>query len=606
MIKTFLKFVCLSVATWSAVQAEAVEYYGLDMDFAWTNAPTSSRIFPVSAGIYKMIQPDGTVRMFQEDETRPGVIIGKMPWVGVISGNSISVCADPDFTEGRKRTAFNFIGGKLKSIYLDGETVTFSGFKPQEDNPEQLWPEQKKWKLGKNQDGDIWKDDTSRLRLWFTNPNVAGMLFAQLALLGLACAASLKRKFRLIAGLPFVGLMLAGLFMTGSRSAFIAFVIGFISYSFLKNGFLRGNITPRMLIVSSAVIVCLAVILLLTGQVARFTGNLFAIDASNSMRIDIAKAAMMSIADAPCGWHGGFLPAHTAWLNWYEPSLKRTVWTHFTFMAEIGWVGTIIYLSLCAFLLIFSFRLAKKGTTPLAFSILAAYFIAGWLNPVYGYKSLFVIPILSFIWACLANPRPTRREFTVMCILSGVIAICLMGGMIVFGKAIRPSWLPPITVRGKRVEINGCDAKVWVVEDRYVLGGRAYPGREIILHYLRNPNSSPMGYVHAVRDLPEATEVLVLPGKTGRDYIKRFNSGTACKAKKILFLSPAFDPCEIPSKLNETSEVLVVCGDLAVNAKPEWENLKTTVQILEGIEQYIPDWPKIILPKTNARKQKNE
>lgn len=605
MHKTLLAIFASLCAVGLVPQRAAGEHYGVSFDPASTNGVTSSRIFPVSAGIYRMVQPDGMVRQFHEDASRPGVILGTPPWLGVVDGNSISVCADPDHTGGRRRTAFNFSGGKLQSLYLDGTTYSFRGFKPQEEDPARLWPEERKRDFGKGGADDIWRHE-NRLRLWFVSPHVAAALLAQLALLGLACLVSLRGWRRLIGAL-LLPAMLAGLFMTCSRSAFLGFLFGAFAYCFLKQGFVRSLLTPRRLVFFLLAVLAVAGILVATGHAARFTGNLFKVDPGNVIRIESARGCLMAIADAPFGWHGGFLPVRTAILSWYEPSLKRTLWTHLTFIAQLGWVGGFAYLSACAFLLAVAFRLAWKGRTPLAFSVLAAYFIIGWLNPVYGRAELCVVPVLAIAWAFYANPRPTRRAFARLGVFACAVAGLTMAAFIVAGGELRPHWMPSLIVRGKRVSVNGKDPRVWVVEDRHVLGGRGYPGREILLHYLKHPKAEPLGYVHAVRDLPDQVDVLVLPGKAGARYLERFRDGTACKAKKILFLSPAFDPCDIPDALNDTAEVMAVCGDLAFTPKPAWEPLRTTVQILPGIEQYIPDWPEMLAPrlhpKTNTRKE---
>ena len=161
----------------------AAAFFGLNFNPASTNLPTEARIYPVSSSHYRMIQPDGVVRLFELTDPKEGILVGPKPWIGVIKKQRIDIWADPKYTGGKLRTAFTFIAGRLKLMVLDGKRFTFPKPVSQEGRLKELFPENKARQYEKNSTADIWRSDASRLRLWFANPNSAGILFAELLIL---------------------------------------------------------------------------------------------------------------------------------------------------------------------------------------------------------------------------------------------------------------------------------------------------------------------------------------------------------------------------------------------------------------------------------------
>ena len=54
----------------------AAAFFGLKFDPAATNAVTESRIYPVAPAAYRMVQPDGTARMFNLTDAEKGILAG--------------------------------------------------------------------------------------------------------------------------------------------------------------------------------------------------------------------------------------------------------------------------------------------------------------------------------------------------------------------------------------------------------------------------------------------------------------------------------------------------------------------------------------------------
>lgn len=98
----------------------AAVFFGLKFDPAATNAVTESRIYPVAPAAYRMVQPDGTARIFNLTDAEKGILAGPKPWLGVIKDRRIDIWADPEYTGGKLRTAFTFVAGRLRLMILDG------------------------------------------------------------------------------------------------------------------------------------------------------------------------------------------------------------------------------------------------------------------------------------------------------------------------------------------------------------------------------------------------------------------------------------------------------------------------------------------------------
>ena len=160
----------------------AAAYFGLDFDSATTNVATESRIYPVNPVAYRMVQPDGKVRIFELTDAKEGILLGGKPWLGVVKDDRIDIWADPKYTGGKLRTAFTFVAGRLRLMVLDGEKFTFPPMRRPKADIADMFPERKARSFEKNSSADIWQNDRKRLRLWFANPNSAGMLLAEVLL----------------------------------------------------------------------------------------------------------------------------------------------------------------------------------------------------------------------------------------------------------------------------------------------------------------------------------------------------------------------------------------------------------------------------------------
>lgn len=569
----------------------AIAIFGGSFDSAMTNVPSASRIYPVSRGVYRMVQPDGQKKLFELVDSKDGTLLGPRPWVGKMAKGRVDIWADPEKTGGELRTGYTFINGQLRMMQADGVTYRFpSGAPSFEGDLDSLFPVQKARSWEKGSSGDIWKGDKKRLRLWFANPNSAGMLFAQVVLLFVALAIRFGAH-RAWLGLCSVAAASSavGLLCTGSRGALLGCLLGIacLSIPYLKRLFSR-----RGLVIVGLAVLCLGGGVLATGQAKRLGNTFTSVDAGNSLRLKVAKAAVQMFADAPFGWTSGEAPARHACLNWYVFDETHTLRTHLMTMAELGWIKGFGYLAFWVLLLgIGVAALRRKSAEPL--SLLASFALAGCLNPVYRDWELWLLPGASTMLALWALRRESRRHWLTLLAGAGGVAALGVVLMIATGKVLPRTAAVSIRGVGNGAIVNGDVPKVWVVEDAAVLGGFGFPGREILAFYQQNAAAPALGYVRAVEDLPSEVDTLVLPGRAAATYLARLSeTGTkSCRARRVLFLSPSVGPDAVPARLLAESDVKWLAGLFAaLRAGSAYREERDWVSLRVGSELYLPGW----------------
>ena len=291
--------------------AAVLQYYGGVLDTSWTNRPSVARFVPKSASMYRMVQPDGQERVFELVDSKGGVLLGPKPWVGTIKNNRVDIWSDPEKTGGRLRTGYTFVNGQLRMMQADGRRYGFPPGRPCfSDSLSSLFPERHARSWEKGSSGDVWSGDPRRIRLWFANPNDAGMLFAEVALLFVWFSVVLARRRHW----PWICALLAlsaiyGLLCTGSRGALVAFLAGCM---LLMLPFVRKVFCRRGLLVVATVLVVGLSLVVVSGQAERIVGTFQSVDKGNSLRLKVAKSALMMLSDAPLGWTSGEVPGRSS------------------------------------------------------------------------------------------------------------------------------------------------------------------------------------------------------------------------------------------------------------------------------------------------------
>ena len=580
-----------------ALLAATVAYFGGTLDDGWTNAPTASRFYPATAAASVMVKPDGERWVFNHEDGE--IMRGPSPWVARRQGARVDVWNDPQLCVGKIRTGFTFIGGQLRGISADGREFKFPSGIPArgESGIAGLFPEERVRELSRGSSGDIWHHDAARWRLWFANPNDAGVLIV-LTMIVLSCMAiGVRRRHPKLAWLcagACLPLLVVAL-KTASRGALVAMLCGFAVIA-MRALFAERRTRRRSLRIIAFALLALAAAIVVSGNGSRLMRSLSSIDAGNRLRMKVARAAMEMFADAPQGWCGGEVPARSAALNWYIADERHIIRTHLITLAELGWFKGGAYLALWFFALALGWH-AWRRRQPAALAVWAGLFVAGCFNPVYRRWETWLWPAATIVWTvgCLSRQgelsRAVRRALVVAIPFAAVSVVALAGG----GRLLERR--APVAVYGSQgiTLVNGRQPDIWIVEDRAVLGGGGFPGREIMMYYHRHPEAPAVGYVYCLDDLPAAVGTLVLPGRRAQEFLQLSADGhTPCQAKRIVFLSPACGPAAIPAELQAKTQTVWFAGTLAARYCRDYSQPRAWVRFFPGCELYIPDWVELV------------
>lgn len=563
----------------------AAAYFGLDFDPAATNIATESRMYPISPVAYRMVQPDGKVRIFELTDTKEGVLLGPKPWLGVVKDRQIDIWADPQYTGGKLRTAFTFVAGRLRLMVLDGKKFTFAKMGSPKADLAEMFPVRKKRSYEKNSTADIWQGGGNRLRLWFANPNSAGILLAELLLVLVWLATATRGLVRIGSGV-LAAVAACGMLATGSRGALVGASVGLVAIAAVHA---KRFFTKRGVLVLLIGLCVLVSGLIVSGNSRRVIDTFRAIDAGNMTRLKIGKAAVQMFGDAPFGWQGGEVPGRNACLNWYVFDEERSLRTHVMSLAECGWLKGCLYVFFWAVLLSAGVVLAKKGR-PLPLALWSSFCLAGCFNPVYVDWEDWVLPVASLVALASPGGRLSAKQWRKAAIVAAILSLVVVAGLVIVGKSMRRSTAIPVKSCGKATFVNGDNPRIWIVGDPVVMAGNGFPGREILSYFKRNPDTEPIAYVYDVEDLPREAECVIVAGRNVPDYLSAYEKGRACKTGRLLMLSPSVGPGAVPERLAADTQLLWVAGSLLASHDPSYATKRPWVKLAPGCERYVPDW----------------
>ena len=559
--------------------------YGLKCDPAQIKPEDAScaSFVPLNGIVFRMRQPDGQVRLFVRDADEPNLLHGEHPWLAEIDGTRTLVMTDPDFKGGQ--TGFMFMNGFLRNLLADGREYKIKPVAAAKsaDGIARLWPAADE-RLVAATAPDIWKD-SSRLRLWFDNPNKAGLLFAELALAALALVFLRPVGLRILGGLLSLAAF-AGLALTASRGAFLAFICGLLVLALMR---VKALFSWRRLALLAGVGLVVIGCLFAFKQGERFGRDLFREGSRETSRLAVWKSVPCMMVDAPGGW--GFGNSARAYIDWYQEKsdclLKNLISGHLTFLVEAGWALRFVYIFGWAFLLSLSFVQAFRGKSPIPAALLSAFAVAACFNPVLTVPELMLVPLVA-AGCVLARLCADRMRFWRMCVAVAVGT----AGLVIVGVFVAAAFMREgmrIHKSGDAVCLNGASPDVWLVDDDYVLHGGYWWlfGRGLRAYFSENPSARAVGRAVSLDSLPREMDTLVLAGEACRDYLTCVQRP---KAAHTIFISPPFGWNEIPEEVLSASDVRLVAGALATRHQSMPEERPEWVRLVSGAELYIPDW----------------
>lgn len=572
----------------------------------------ASYFAPENELIFKAVFPDGSAREFERsfagdgnDLLSVGGWSGRMTSEGRVSIGGPGRDGVPESYVYDRGRLVQFIKGDshVEVAYDEVRTAPPSPYEPlailEYENAREVAEEYSQRELSGKWVG------SGRLAFPYVNPNLNGCLYVEFALFSLALAI-VWGTFR---GLRMAGLALSVIFMaltvlTGSRGAFLGLMVG---------GGICGVSRFHELIrsrafwgVSIAAVVSLICYLVFGGgdMLTRGFSSTGGLDWSNALRVDMWKVAPRMMADAPNGW--SFCGSGRAYMSWYMPlsyyclpgSLMND---HLSVLVSGGWFFRFFYIFIYVLIILGGVGLLFLRRNPLPLAVLSAYSIMIWFNPAYSEWFLWILPLgalyplVLVVWK--ANWKPVLKVLLVSWVLaSGICAFLYFHGK----NAARRGDEIPVKVEGPRVLVNGMAPRIWVVDDGRGALGSTLVAKDIRNYYSVERTAPAMGFVKDFVDLPEkGVERLVLAGKAGNDWLLKLSEDESARRnlpKSVLFISPPFNPSEIPPAVIQFCHPEVIVGEFAARFREEYRgNLPNWVKIIPSMEKYIMLWPSYAL-----------
>lgn len=559
---------------------------------------TQTTIYPVSEDYYCLMQANGKGRLFVVNPMN-GVMLGEGDWEGRIKGRTISISSD-SITRPNSGEYLEFKNGVLTKHAITGvlqpeepalERKPLETFYISDERIDEIVKE--------SAQKDKWRQ-SDRLRFFSNNPNVTAVLLASLAIITFGLATKGRFALRIIFSL--IGLASTiGLFLTDSRGGFVAFAVGIIPIAIIYS--IRKFSWKKLIVIWATI--CIALAILIASPIGkRFSTNLFTIDKSNALRVDILQKFPIMVADSPNGVGLGNSGAiYTAWYKEEddETRIRTLISSHLTYIAEFGKMGRLAYIagwiSLVCALLVFTI----KHKDAIALSVWLALGIAAIFNIVLENPVVWILPILSLVPVAL---KLRRHSFVTISISA---AVALLASYIALGIVERKGRSAErdvkIEVEKDIVKIGEGEVDVWVVADEFTLGPWTISSKDILNYYIYQDEDADkpkaIGFTENIDALPKNAKRLVLAGRTVGQYLERWNDETKrnnlCKAEALLLLSPSIPVTELPETLTTSTRMRACIGSLVVSQAQEYSTIELPpwARIVQGTMLYIPNWIKL-------------
>ena len=547
-----------------------------------------------SIGLYRMRDEAGHVREFGSG-ARPGVLDGANGWKARLNGRDVMVTRPK--TDGGEQIEYNFHDGTLVSIMNGGRLCRLGYPEPivyDDESIAPLWPEVNAEEVFADMGGRRLWEGGGRFRLWFQSPNQCGLFMSFVFLVFFAAGFRFRRHVPMVVFFAISALALAGVAATASRSALIGAAAGsvpIVAVSLQR----RLRLTAKTLVISgAALLVAFCAVfgaMYLRGRSAKGDSE------SDATRRELYCAAPRMMRDAPAGFRS-LVSVGQAYTYWYQDvgtymMRLNLVSDQLTQLVRLGWPMRVAWMFAWAAVLALLAVVAFGGGPVSPLGVWISALVSSSLNNVLFSPFIYTLPLAMLAVALAVSWRSlfSARRIGAVAAFGAAVALLLSLGLYAAGGAVKPRGVG-IAFSGDAVLVNGERPANWVVDDGKSLGLVA-TSRDIRRFFAKSPKAPSMGYAKSIDALAGRNVVsLALAGERGEEFIRRLREGNLPFAmpKRVVFLSPTFEPTEIPDELHKSASVAYVIGEFAARYFGELARPKPWCAVVRGAEVYIPGW----------------
>lgn len=511
---------------------------------------------------------------------------------GCVTNDDCAVCVPL----GEQKGVYKFRKGKLLSFRRDSSSGGKTAAEAMRRQLTREMPENSiwcsLWTRGNDDDGRrFWRQDATRLKLWFENPNEAGALLALLALLALAGFFAARGPWKVHS---LLWMIIIGVFLiqSGSRGAVMAFLSGAGVMAFFD--LWRRFSSRRLLALVAGVIVLAGCVFLIFGD-SRAIGQLFEAD---EIRLDVWRSVPRMMACAPLGWWANTGRSYCEWFQAFEvfKPLHYLLSSHLSIIVWGGYALMGLYVFLWSAVFHLSFWEARVHGRFFALGQWIGLGVAMIFSPIGLYHwEPWTIPVLALVVQGVRTIR--ERQFPEGALVRDLIVAGITVGLIAgVGFAMEMRSESPFLVRRVigGVRVGHGPIEMCVVNDGFVLTGgfSGDLGKEMRSFVVGHPEVGAIKIVDSLDAVPRYVDKLVLTGAFCSEFVARKKKGDSQLPEfdEIYYLSPDFPLTVAKEERHSRGRARVLVGKLAWASLQAGMTVPTRYAAIPGVALYIPDW----------------
>lgn len=425
------------------------------------------------------------------------------------------------------------------------------------------------------------------------NPNKTAALIATLMVASWGLAYVRRWGFW-VALVLFTGLGIC-LIHTFSRGGLIALFVGILPVAY----FLKRPWPWRKLVAVGVSVWVIIGFSLYLNAYERLGEGVQTEDRSITNRLELWKVAPRMMVDSPFGW--GLGNSGKAYMQWYQPLnrdeyYRTLVNSHLTWLVELGWLGRFLYFLgwFCIFLLCWP----SSGARWLAIilGIWLAYAVAATFSSVAESPWLWIVPALGVVIAL--GYRLRRKQWP-----SPVAWTVPLGLACVSLATLWLSGRSNSTISGSEEKViwGKGEPTVWVVWNQKIMGSNY--GRSLRMQVQsssQKPEASSFGIAFSWEGVPDLKNENLVGGGMLDTKDKSILGRLIGKTNQVTLINPFFSPEDLNLPPDRAAKIKVVFGEFSQSpAANSWVKINS-VQKVEGVGDYLPTWPEIILSESGS------
>jgi len=434
---------------------------------------------------------------------------------------------------------------------------------------------------------DSYYNGAWRMDWGLDNPNKTAVLIACLMVAVWSIALIWKKGF-------WIALVIATalgwcLVETYSRGGMIGFLCGM---AVLLAWTPRPWPKTRLIGASLALWVLGAFVLLAKAQM-RYGQGLFSDDRSIDNRLAIWSHVPAMLATASWGWAN----AGDAYTQWFQPAGESVTYlnlinSHFNFMVEGGWLGSVLYLFAWWMVLLLCWPTEKFRIGAIPLATWATFGVGACFSDVASSPWLWLVPVCAVAYAVRQRVRLARWPDLSIVMAGGAVSVAVVTVLVGIGNAAA---ILPIREQSGFVVVGSGKTATMIFVDRKVMGSLyGHTFRKFLARDIDALRDGKFIFVETAQgSLAQRATQLVVTGRFAEDAALMAKNGDGCR---IILINPSGIFDQLQSKWSSSRGMTVYFGEYSdAPSRSAWRAFPGIKAVqADGAADFVPSWPDVI------------